>query len=110
MIAMDIQFELETKLNKIGESKVGEFIVDLLNHSMKFSLKQVEGETQHDYTLVFKEVSSLYYISAYTEDRMDMWEPEEGDWIELTSIDYFKNGIGRIGTTSIMYPKIRTGS
>ncbi|WP_423230465.1 YxiG family protein [Clostridium amylolyticum] len=48
----------------------------------------------------FKGVSSYHFYEDSEEQRINTIEPDDGDYLELTSIQFFKNGVGDITTKS----------
>ena len=52
------------------------------------------------YELTFIEVSAHYFIKNSGENRRNDFQYDEGDDLELTSIDYFAKGIGNIAIKS----------
>ncbi|MNI70865.1 hypothetical protein D3C73_1267020 [compost metagenome] len=56
----------------------------------------IECRIASNYEVIFHEVSAHYFIRKNGEDRMNNFQVEEGDYLELTSIDYFDTGIGDI--------------
>ncbi|ANB58383.1 hypothetical protein GFC29_1088 [Anoxybacillus sp. B7M1] len=90
--------KLVTLLNEMWASIVESFHIDILYHTI--SLKVKVSDTKGHYQIIFKGVSSFYFIENSGEFRLNPIDPEDGDYTELTSIDYYQNGIGKIHISS----------
>ncbi|QNU39023.1 hypothetical protein IC801_07395 [Geobacillus sp. 44B] len=93
MISMN-QKKLVALLNEMWATVVKSFHIDILSHTISLNVKVVDNEKY--YKIVFKGVSSFYFVENSGDSRLNPVDPEDGDYIELTSIDYYKNGIGKI--------------
>ncbi|WP_231926012.1 hypothetical protein [Geobacillus thermoleovorans] len=87
------QKKLVALLNEMWATVVKSFHIDILSHTISLNVKVVDNEKY--YKIVFKGVSSFYFVENSGDSRLNLVDPEDGDYIELTSIDYYKNGIGK---------------
>lgn len=87
---------LENLLNKLWGSSIKKLEFDVLRNSITFELTTVDLEEATDYHVTFIGVSSHYYTRNNGASRLAPFSFEEGDYLELTSIDYFKAGVGEI--------------
>lgn len=85
--------ELQNKLNELWGGVIEFFEVDILNNSISLSIKVIDNGQENKYNLVFNRVSSYYFVHDSGEQRYNLFDPEEGDYLELTSIDYYKGGL-----------------
>lgn len=95
----DLKSYLEQAL--YWESKIIEYNFDMLKNEINFriSFPHKENDTirRIEYNLNFKKVSSYFFIKDVGDDRfyaVNDYEYEETDYLELSSIGYYENGIG----------------
>lgn len=74
--------------------------MDILNHSIKFDLKVINNGEGTFNTLQFDGVASYYFVEDSGEKRLYPIEPDTGDYTEVTTVQYYRDGIGRIGISS----------
>ncbi len=60
-----------------------------------------EGSKVDFFEVMFIDVSSHYYLKNNGSDRFTFYEVEAGDYLELTSIEYYESGIGNILINSV---------
>jgi hypothetical protein len=92
------QKKLVALLNEMWATVVESFHIDILSHTISLNVKVVDNEKY--YKIVFKGVSSFYFVENSGDSRLNSVDPEDGDYTELTSIDYYQNGIGKIHISS----------
>jgi len=90
---MDLK-KLIALLNEMWATVVESFHIDILSHTISLNVKL--SDNKEYYKIVFKGVSSFYFVENSGDSRLNPINPEDGDYIELTSIDYYQNGIGKI--------------
>ena len=93
MIIVD---EIQDKLNELWAGVVDFYEIDILKHLIKFNITVLENGERTSYCILFKGVSSYHFYEDSQERRLNPIEPDEGDYSELTSINFIKNGIGNI--------------
>ncbi len=91
---------LENLLNSLWANVVEQQSIDIFNHKIMFRTKLIENGSIMRYKVMFEGVSSFYFLENTGDDRFNSHEPEEDDYLELTSIDYHPNGIGLISVQS----------
>ncbi len=91
---------LTNELNKLWEGRILNLEFDILHHKIKFKIKVYRPGTRDEqfdiYNVVFSGVSSFYFLQNTDEDRFRTYDPDPGDTTELTTIGYYKDGIGKI--------------
>jgi hypothetical protein len=92
--------ELKTRLNELWGGTIESLHFDLLKGSVTLKIKVVRNAVVSHYELTFFEVSAHYFIKNSGENRRNDFQYDEGDDLELTSIDYFAKGIGNIAIKS----------
>lgn len=97
MIVLD---KIQNKLNELWAGVIDFYEFDIRNHSITFNITVIENGKEEDYSVKFKGVSSYHFYEDSEEQRINQIEPDEGDYLELTSIQFYENGIGDITTKS----------
>jgi len=92
--------ELQQQLNQLWAGKINKLDFNLLASELKISITVLDNQTTTNYDITFKEVSAYYFVNNDGESRKNFYEVEQGDYLELTSIDYFPEGVGEITLTS----------
>lgn len=87
---------LEDMLNHLWASKITKLEFDLLRNLITINVISEDAGKFNNYNVTFFEVSSYYYTKNNGKSRLTDFSYEEGDYLELTSIDYFEDGIGNI--------------
>ncbi|WP_315077929.1 hypothetical protein [uncultured Clostridium sp.] len=85
--------ELQNKLNELWAGVIELFQINILKNTISFIIKVIEDGQEHKYNVVFNGVSSYYFVHDSGESRYNLFDPEDDDYLELTSIDYYKNGL-----------------
>lgn len=85
--------ELQKKLNELWAGIIEYFQINILKNTISFSIEVIENGQKNKYNLIFNRVSSYYFVHDSGEQRYNILDPEEGDYLELTSIDYYKDGL-----------------
>nr|NNM90394.1 hypothetical protein [Bacilli bacterium] len=88
--------DVQVALNKLWASIVEEYHFDVLNHTIRFKTKVVDSGNVNEYDVQFCQVASFYFVDGLDEDRHNCIEPDEGDYVELTSVHFLNEGIGDI--------------
>lgn len=102
---------MQAALNKLWASIVEENHFDVLNHTIGFKTKALDSGNVSEYDVQFCQVASFYFVDGLDEDRHNCIEPDEGDYVELTSVHFLNEGIGDIrvdpnGDWTNQYPSI----
>lgn len=97
MIILD---EIQKKLNELWSSVIDYYEFNILKHIIIFNVTVIENGKKVKYSVTFKGVSAYHFYEDGGEQRLYPVEPDDGDYSELTSIQYYKNGIGNIKTES----------
>ncbi|QHZ45959.1 YxiG family protein [Bacillus sp. NSP9.1] len=97
-----METRLVTLLNEMWAAVIEKYEFDMLKNSISFELKTIDNGLEAKHKMIFKGVSAWYFIEDSGEDRFNtIDETEDQDYLELTSIDFYKNGIGQIKPSSI---------
>ncbi|GAB1154441.1 hypothetical protein YWY31_04660 [Paenibacillus illinoisensis] len=88
--------ELKMQLNQLWSGIIKNINFDLLNGELSLEIKVIENGMISNFDIIFQEVSAHYFIRNNGESRLTTFLVEQGDYLELSSIDYFSNGIGEI--------------
>lgn len=97
MIVLD---KIQNKLNELWAGVIDFYEFNILNHTITFNVTVVENGKEEKYDIKFKGVSSYHFYEDSEEQRINPQEPDDGDYLELTSIQYYENGVGNITTKS----------
>ena len=92
--------KIQNKLNELWAAVIDFYEFDILNHTITFELTVIENGKEEKHNVKFKGVSSYHFYEDSEEQRINPLEPDEGDYLELTSIQFYENGIGDITTKS----------
>ncbi len=87
--------ELQDNLNKLWASIIEKQVIDIFNHFILFEIKSINNGGVSFHQLKFNNVKSLYYIN----DQLP-FEPEEDDYLELTSVIFEKERTNEIKVSS----------
>jgi len=82
---------LEEKLNMLWASVILDYRFDMLRNEITFELETIDGERKNRHTLEFKKVSMWYFINNFSDYRKRINPPEEGSYLEITSIEVFED-------------------
>ena len=93
-------FELQQQLNKLWAGTIEELDFNIHNHTISFKIKSKWGDTIEKFNVIFSDVSSFYFVQAIGKRRLVLSKPELGDYKELTSINFYKDGVGKITVES----------
>ncbi|PEZ00311.1 hypothetical protein CN326_22770 [Bacillus sp. AFS018417] len=91
---------LNTLLNEMWSGVVESFNINILFHKINLDIKVVEHGEILKYKVEFKQVSSFYFLENCGERRLNPIDPEIDEYIELTSIDFYRHGVGKIEISS----------
>ncbi|WP_147614417.1 hypothetical protein [Paenibacillus odorifer] len=87
--------ELQDNLNKLWASIIEKQVIDIFNHFILFEIKSINNGEVSFHQLKFNNVKSIYYIN----DQLP-FEPEEDDYLELTSVLFEKERTNEIKVSS----------
>lgn len=97
MIILD---KIQNKLNELWAGVIDFYKFDILNHAITFNVTVIENGKEEKYSIKFKGVSSYHFYEDSEEERINPLDPDDGDYLELTSIQFYENGVGDITTKS----------
>ncbi|MBN6189281.1 hypothetical protein JQN58_20735 [Aneurinibacillus sp. BA2021] len=84
-------FDLKKTLDSLWSSTVRNMNFNLCSHSISLDVDVINNGNTVKYSIVFEDVSSFYFSDELVQDFGDSW-----DYIELTSIHFYRDGIGKI--------------
>lgn len=99
-MGVDRKDEIQNELNALWAGVIKSYEFDILHHRISLNVVVIENGQNSNHHITFKGVSSYHFYHDSGERRLCYLEPDNDDYLELTSIQYFKNGIGNIYTES----------
>ncbi|MDP4098471.1 hypothetical protein OIN60_17190 [Paenibacillus sp. P96] len=98
---------IQEYLNGLWSGVVENHVIDLFNHCILLDIKVINQGVTIQHQLKFKNVKSFYYLN----DQYP-FEPEVGDYLELTSVTFQKGNTKEIKVTSDSseYPHLTTNT
>lgn len=93
--------DLQLKLKQLWAGKIKKLDFDLLNGKITLSVEVIEDGKVNDFEVDFIDVSAHYYLKNNGSSRFSFYEVDDGDYLELTSVDYYASGIGDIVINSL---------
>lgn len=88
--------DLIETLNLLWAGTIKTIDFNLLNHSIFLEIEVFENANVFKYEVIFEGVSAFYFSQNEGDNRLQTPLYDEGDYLELTSIHYVKEGIGNI--------------
>lgn len=88
--------ELIKNINSLWAGIIKRIEFNLLKHSIFLEIEVVENGRDFSFNVLFEDVSSHFYSNSEGVERLQISSYDEGDYLELTSIHYFEEGIGHI--------------
>lgn len=89
--------QLSNTLNDLWASIIESYEFDILKSTISFELKTIDNGCENKYRIVFAGVSTWYFVKNAGEKRLNKIAAlNEDDYLELTSIDFYEEGIGQI--------------
>lgn len=79
------------KLNLLWASKILNYDYDMLLNNITFLLETLDDGQIHRYELKFKKVSMVYFVNNVGDTRFNIFEPDEDDYLEFTSISILED-------------------
>ncbi|MEK5058709.1 MULTISPECIES: hypothetical protein [unclassified Paenibacillus] len=96
--------EIISKLNVVWGGVIKEIDFDLLSNSIQINLDVVENGEVNNHSLKFEKVSAHYFVRNNGSERLNYFnednDHDNSSYLELTSIDYYENGIGKLSVNS----------
>lgn len=90
------------RLNDMWASIIERYEFDILKKTINFELKTIDNGYVNRIKIVFEGVTAWYFVENVGDERLSTrFNDEKNDYLELTSIDFYKKGIGQIKATSI---------
>lgn len=87
--------KLQDYLNRLWSGIIEKQVIDLFNHFILFEIKVIDKGATTFHQLKFNNVKALYYLNDQPP-----YEPEEDDYLELTSITFEKERTKEIKVSS----------
>ena len=97
------QEKLKKDLNQLWAGVMENITFDPLKNNIILQVKVIENAKEENFKVEFDGVSAFYWVRNNGNKRFNLPLPDEGDFLELTSIDYFGGGIGEILIESASY-------
>lgn len=88
--------ELIETLNLLWAGTIKRIDFNLLKHSISLEIEVIENASVLKYEVIFEGVSAYFFSNNEGDERLQIEPYDEGDYLELTSIHYIKEGIGNI--------------
>lgn len=92
---------IQEKLNELWVGTIQEFEYNVIMHTIKMQIIVLENNIKKNYEVIFKGVSSCYCVENTRDRRHNLHAFYNGDFLEVSSLWYFKYGIGDICINSI---------
>ena len=92
--------KLQSKLDELWSGIIEEYNINVFNNTVYFKIKIIDTEVSKSFSLLFKGVSSVYFLKDIGEKRHNLIDNDIENYMEFTSIDYYKDGIGYIKINS----------
>lgn len=87
---------LQDSINELWDNIIEDMTIDVLNHTITFKTKAIRTGSITRHELQFREVSAFYFVGNNGEQRFDLLPRETGDFLEITAIWHYPNGVGKI--------------
>jgi hypothetical protein len=84
---------IQNKLNEIFETKITFYKFDLLNNKITMDLEKIENGIITNHKLELEKISTAYFINNTSNKRKNIFEPEEDDYLELTSLNILEKSV-----------------
>lgn len=84
---------IQNKLNEIFETKITFYKFDLLNNKITMNLEKIENGIRSNHKLELEKISTAYFINNTSNKRKNIFEPEEDDYLELTSLNILEKSV-----------------
>lgn len=92
---------LNNLLNEMWAAIIEKYEFDLLKSTISFDLKTIDNGIETKYKMVFEGVSAWYFIENSGDLRFNTTDSfDDQDYLELTSIDFYRMGVGQIKPSS----------
>ncbi|MEC0282081.1 YxiG family protein [Terribacillus saccharophilus] len=75
--------------------EIVDFKYDFFQKSLKLVVKVLEDNVEQVFSIIFKNISSLYINNSPGESRLDFDLVSDVEFWELSSIGYIKEGVGQ---------------
>jgi len=96
-----LEEQLSNTLNDLCASIIESYEFDILENTISFDLKTIDNGCENKYKMIFSGVSTWYFVKDTSEKRLNtMTVVDEDDHLELTSIDFYEEGIVQINPLS----------
>ena len=99
---------IQNKLNEIFETKITFYKFDLLNNKITMNLEKIENGIRSNHKLELEKISTAYFINNTSNKRKNIFEPEEDDNLELTSLNILEKSV-LFRIESVRFMSIFTG-
>jgi hypothetical protein len=83
-------------LNDLESTEITDIHFDLLKNKISIETNSLqENGDVYSYIIVFEKVSAFLFVEGPGESRFKIEKHEIGEYLELSSIGFYKNGIGQ---------------
>ncbi len=88
---------LNETLAQLEEGRIQKLEFDILQHTIAFVVKVYKSDDDFEFVnVIFSKVSTFYFVNDTGKRRFEIYDPDPEDRYELTSISWYKEGIGTI--------------
>ncbi len=101
---------LEDAFNKMWALAITDLKINMLENSISLKLQSPMDDDKIHFELIFSGVSAYYFFNDMEISRKRFIEYEEGNWLELTSIDYMDEECEMKFNTNVAWLKQFGGS
>ena len=89
--------DVQNILNELWAGVITSYEFDILRHTISFEVMVFDDDLKKkNFNICFKDVRSYYFTEDIGMPEVGLTEYETGDYLELTSISYYPEGLGNI--------------
>lgn len=81
---------LKNELNSLWAGLIEKFEVDMLKNTIFLNIKILDNNVETHFDLTFNDVSAHYFVKNNGLNRFEHFGTDEGDYLEITSIEYLE--------------------
>ena len=83
--------DIQEKFNELWASKITNIDFNIINNSIEIAIEILDSGERSEHIIEFQEVCSYFFINNIGDKRKEFVQPENGDFLELTSINVIDN-------------------
>lgn len=91
---------IQTHLDALSEGVIKDYAIDILHNLITFNVTVIENGINSNYKVQFFNVSAYHFYNNIGDKRLILNEPDNDDYLELTSIQYLSGGVGNFAVQS----------